>query len=103
MRILAYLKMIEKPAEDFAYQAPREAKGKTLKFSSLPASSACGIIRFLTRPGEFVKKDRAVAKIYNAFGKLQDTLLCKQDGVMLGHSDFSVAFPGAPVMAFGVF
>jgi len=103
MRILAYLEMIAKPAEDFAYQAPQAAKGKTLKFSSLPVSSASGIIRFLTRPGELVEKDRAVAKIYNAFGKLQDTLLCKQDGVMLGHSDFSVAFPGAPVMAFGVF
>jgi len=45
----------------------------------------------------------SVAKIYNAFGKLQDTLLCKQDGVVLGHSDFSVTFPGAPVMTFGVF
>jgi predicted deacylase len=103
MRILAYLKMIAKPAEDFAYQAPEMSKGKILKFSSLPVSSASGIIRFQARPGDYVRKDRPVAKIYNAFGKLQDTLLCKQDGVVLGHSDYSVAFPGAPVMAFGVF
>jgi predicted deacylase len=101
--ILAYLKMAGKPAEDFTYQAHQAAKGKILKSSSLPVSSASGIIRFLTQPGDLVKKDQAVAKIYNAFGKLQDTLLCKQDGVVLGHSDFSVAFPGAPVMAFGVF
>ena len=101
--ILAYLKMITKPDEDFTYQAPEAAKGKILKSSSLPVSSASGIIRFLTQPGDLVKKDHAVAKIYNAFGKLQDTLLCKQDGVVPGHSDFSVAFPGAPVMAFGVF
>jgi len=101
--ILAYLKMITKPAEDFIYQAPEAAKGKILKSSSLPVSSASGIIRFLTQPGDLVKSGQAVAKIYNAFGKLQDTLLCKQDGVVLGHSDFSVAFPGAPVMAFGVF
>jgi predicted deacylase len=101
--ILAYLKMIPKPAEDFVYQAPETVKDKILKFSSLPVSSASGIIRFQARPGDLVKKDRPVAKIYNAFGKLQDTLLCKQDGVVLGHSDFSVAFPGAPVMAFGVF
>jgi len=103
LRILAYLKMTEKAAEDFTYQAPQTAKGKILKSSLLPVSSASGIIRFLTQPGDLVKKDQAVAKIYNAFGKLQDTLLCKQDGVVLGHSDFSVAFPGAPVMAFGVF
>jgi predicted deacylase len=101
--ILAYLNMIVKPAEDFTYQAPETAKGKTLKFSSLPVSSASGIIRFLTQPGNLAKSGQAVAKIYNAFGKLQDTLLCKQDGIVLGHSDFSVAFPGAPVMAFGVF
>ena len=103
MRILAYLKMITKPAEDFAYQALEMSKGKILKFSSLPVSSASGIIRFQAKPGDLVKKDQAVAKIYNAFGKLQATLLCKQDGVVLGHSDFSVAFPGAPIMAFGVY
>ena len=101
--ILGYLNMITKPVEDFTYQAPEAAKGKTLKFTSLPVSSASGIIRFLTHPGNIVKTGQSVAKIYNAFGKLQDTLLCKQDGVVLGHSDFSVAFPGAPVMAFGVF
>lgn len=103
LRILAYLKMTAKPAEDFTYQAPEAAKGKILKSSSLPVGSASGIIRFLTQPGDLVKKGQPVAKIYNAFGKLQDTLLCKQDGIVLGHSDFSVAFPGSPVMAFGVF
>jgi predicted deacylase len=103
LRILAYLKMTEKPAEDFTYQVPEAAKGKILKSSSLPVSSASGIIRFMIQPGDLVKSGRAVAKIFNAFGKLQDTLLCKQDGVVLGHSDYSVAFPGAPVMAFGVF
>ena len=101
--ILAYLGMITKPAEDFIYQVPQVAKGKILKSSSLPVSSASGIIRFLTQPGDLVTKGQAVAKIYNAFGKLQDTLLCREDGVVLGHSDFSVAFPGAPVIAFGIF
>jgi predicted deacylase len=103
LRILAYLKMTVKPAEDFTWQVPEAAKGKILKSSSLPVGSASGIIRFLTQPGDLVKSGQAVAKIYNAFGKLQDTLLCKQDGIVLGHSDFSVAFPGSPVMAFGVF
>jgi predicted deacylase len=103
MGIMAYLKMTAKPDEDFAYKVPDSAKGEILKFSSLPVSSASGIIRFQAKPGDLIKKDQAVAKIYNAFGKLQDTLLCKQDGVVLGHSDFSVAFPGAPVMALGVF
>jgi predicted deacylase len=103
LSILAYLKMVERPDEDFTFQAADARRGKILKFSFLPVSSASGIIRFLTQPGERVKKGQAVAKIYNAFGKLQDTLFCQNDGIVLGHSDFSVAFPGAPVMAFGIF
>ena len=101
--ILAYLEMIDRPAEPFTFKTTQDITTKTLKLSSLPASSASGIVRFLTEPGAVVKKGQAVAKIYNAFGKLQGTLLCLNNGVVLGHSDFSVAFPGAPVMAFGVF
>ena len=41
------------------------------------------------------------AKIYNAFAKLLDTVKCSNDGVILGRSGSSVAFPGAPVTAFG--
>lgn len=103
LKILSYLKMTEKPFEDFTYQAPPTVKGKILKSSSLSVSSASGIIRFMTQPGDVVKRGQAVAKIYNAFGKLQDTLLSKHDGIVLGHSDYSVAFPGAPVMALGIF
>ena len=101
--ILAYLEMVKKPDEDFTYGVNQAVRGKTLKSSSLPVSSASGIVRFLAHPGDIVRKGQAVAKIYNAFGKLQDTLLCQNDGIVLGHSDFSVAFPGAPVMAFGIF
>ncbi len=101
--ILAYLEMMKKPEQDFIFQLPKAVKGKALRFSSLPVSSTSGVIRFLVQPGDLVKKGQAVAKIYNAFGKLLDTILCLNDGIVLGHSDSSVAFPGAPVMAFGVF
>ncbi|MFB0524428.1 MAG: succinylglutamate desuccinylase/aspartoacylase family protein [Phycisphaerae bacterium] len=101
--ILAYLEMIEKPDETFSFVLPQGVKSKTLKFSTLPVSSASGIIRFLAKAGDVVEKGHVVAKIYNTFGKLQDTIVCLSDGIVLGHSDSSVAFPGAPVMAFGVF
>ena len=101
--ILAHLDMIDKPAEPFTFETTQTITTKTLKLSLLPVSSASGIVRFLTPPGAVVKKGQTFAKIYNAFGKLQGTLLCQNDGIVLGHSDFSVAFPGAPVMAFGIF
>ena len=100
--ILAYLGMMEAPDEPFIFQVPAEVMNRLLKFSSHPVSSASGIIRFLAKPGDVLKKGHAVARIYNAFGKLQDTILCSADGIVLGHSDSSVAFPGAPLMAFGV-
>jgi predicted deacylase len=100
--ILSYLKMIETEEEPFAFDVPENIKGKSLRFSRGPYSSASGIIRFFAKPGEIVKKGRAVAKIYNTFGKLQDTVVCLNDGIVLGHSDSSVAYPGAPVMAFGI-
>ncbi|MFZ2145921.1 MAG: succinylglutamate desuccinylase/aspartoacylase family protein [Sedimentisphaerales bacterium] len=100
--ILAYLGMIESEDEPFRFKLPENVEGKSLRFSKGPISSASGIIRFFARPGEMVKKGRAVAKIYNTFGKLQDTVVCLHDGIVLGHSDSSVAYPGAPIMAFGV-
>jgi len=101
--ILAYLGMVGKPVETFCFDLPEVVKGRTLRFSTEPFSAASGVIRFLAKAGDVVKKGQAVAKIYNTFGKLQDTIVCLSDGVVLGHSDSSVAFPGAPVMAFGVF
>jgi len=102
LSILAYLGMTETPEETFTFDVPAQVRGKSLRFSSQPVSSASGIIRFLAKPGDVLKKGHPVARIYNAFGKLQDTILCPADGIVLGHSDSSVAFPGAPVMAFGV-
>lgn len=101
--ILSHMEMLEKPQEDFTFRTALPSSARILAFSSLPVSSASGIIRFLSHPGDIVGKGQPVAKIYNAFGKLQGTLLSQNDGIVLGHSDFSVAFPGAPVMAFGVF
>ena len=100
--ILAYMGMIESQSEPFRFELPEDIKGKALKFSRGPSSSASGIIRFLAMPGQMVKKGQAIAKIYNTFGKLQDTVLSLNDGIVLGHSDSSVAYPGAPVTAFGI-
>jgi predicted deacylase len=99
--VLAYLGMVEQTAAQFRFQLPDVVTGQAVKFCSEPVSSASGIIRFLAKPGEIVRKGQPVAKIYNTFGKLQGTIVCLDDGIVLGHSDSSVAYPGAPVMAFG--
>lgn len=81
---------------------PEAARKRVLLYSSRPYSSTSGVIRFLCHPGDIVKGGQPVAQIYNAFGKLGETVKAHADAIVLGCSDSSVAYPGAPIMAFGV-
>ena len=101
LNILSNLAMINPVPESFSHQLTRIFGDRILRFSDQPVSSSSGIIRFLAKPGDVVRQGRPVAKIYNPFGKLQETVVARHSGIVLGHSDSSVAFPGAPVMAFG--
>lgn len=78
-------------------------QNRILYYSSQPISSSSGIIRFFKKPGEIVYKGEKLAKIYNVFGKLNETIVSLNDGIVLGHNDYAVAYPGSPIMAFGVF
>lgn len=100
MNVLAYLNMIVPRDYFLSYPVSDVIKDKNLMYSYL-SSSTSGIVRFFAKPGEIIKMGRPVARIYNAFGKLQETIIAAKDGIVLGHADYSVAFPGAPVMSFG--
>jgi predicted deacylase len=102
VNILAWLGMLDNPDGPTVFDVPDSLRGKILRLSTEPVSPTSGITRFMAKPHDMVKKGQVVAKIYNAFGKLQDTILALEDGIVLGHSDSSVAFPGAPIMAFGM-
>lgn len=101
--VLSGLEMVEPAATPFAYPLPERCRGRILDYSDQPLSSTSGILRFVSKPGEVVRKDQPIAKVYNAFGKLQETMTAGREGIVLGHTDSSVAFPGMPVMAFGIF
>jgi predicted deacylase len=100
-RILQHLGML--PADDtpFAYPLAVQLEGQRLTYSQTPVSATSGIIRFQARPGELVRQGQSVARIVNAFGRLQQTIQARHDAIVLGLADSAVAFPGAPVMAFG--
>jgi predicted deacylase len=100
--ILSHLGMVEAATEAFRYPLPEAVAGRILDYSDKPLSSTSGIVRFLAKPGDVVAKGQAIAKVYNAFGKLQETMTAARDGIVLGHSDSAVAFPGMPMMAFGI-
>lgn len=101
--ILAYLGMIEPRENSFGYPLPPEyGSGNLLRYSDKPYGSRTGIIRFLVKPGSTVKKGQPLAKIVNAFGRQQEMVTALHDAIVLGHSDSSAAFPGTPIMAFGI-
>ncbi|HUT09131.1 MAG TPA: succinylglutamate desuccinylase/aspartoacylase family protein [Thermoguttaceae bacterium] len=100
--ILAELGMIEPDDEPFGFPLPAEVMGKPLRYSNQPLSSTSGILRFMTRPGAVVRAGQSLAKVVNAFGRHLETLTTAHDAFVLGHTDSSVAYPGAPVVALGV-
>lgn len=98
--ILSALKMVE---PFYSRQSlPVNLQNRVLRYSEKPFSSTSGIARFLVSPGEIVKKNQPFARIYDVFGKLQETLRAGNKSVVLGYADSSVAFPGRTIAAFGV-
>ena len=100
--ILAHIGLVPADTPPVTYPLPPVFKGRVLRYSDKPHSATSGIIRFLARPGDIVTARQSIAKTYNAFGKMQETLIALDDGIVLGHTDSSVVFPGMPVMAFGI-
>ncbi len=99
--ILEHLNMVDR-GEPFRFELPSNVEGIRFRYSNKPFSSTSGIIRFLATPGAVVQQGQPMAKVYNAFGRLQETLVAADEALVLGHTDSSVAYPGAPVFALAV-
>jgi predicted deacylase len=100
-----FMKLGMVPVTDAFFQYPLMARfrERTLKYSCQPLSSTSGIIRFIKKPGDIITKGQKIAHVYNAFGKQIETISALADGIVIGHTDNALAFPGSPVMAFGIF
>lgn len=101
--ILKELKMAEEVYE-FKIKAvwPVNLKGKILLYSDKPHAQSSGLVHFLIKPGDILRPQDPIARIYNVFGKLHKTVRAEETAVVLGYSDSSVAFPGARLVALGV-
>ncbi|MBN1184203.1 MAG: succinylglutamate desuccinylase/aspartoacylase family protein [Bacteroidales bacterium] len=102
-KMLVSMGMVDPLGNEATFPLPKHLVNKTLTYSPEPLCSSSGMIRFLKKPGDIVKKGDKIARVYNAFGKLVETISAINDGIILGHNDYAVAFPGSPVMAFGVY
>jgi hypothetical protein len=100
--VLAQLEMVERPPAPFEFAVPPECRRRFLTYSDGALSSTSGIIRFAVEPRDVVEAGQPVAKIYNAFGKLLETVVATHKGLVLGLADSAVAYPGVPVVALGL-
>jgi len=99
--ILHHLGMTPSLEQSFENLSIHKHKKQLYTYSECPVSSTSGIIRFLAQPGDTVAPGQPIAKIYNTFGKLKETMHAKNHGIVLGHTDSSVVFPGMAVISFG--
>jgi len=99
--LLHELEMVRDAMKMIHYHAPRKYMQGTLVYSPFPYSSRSGILRFLKKPGEPVRKGQRIADIYNAFGRRIESIRSLNEGIILGQTDHALSYPGAPVMAFG--
>jgi predicted deacylase len=81
--------------------APASEHTQPLRYANpnLPLCTRSGLIRFEVSPGQEVKKNQVLARVYSAFGSLEETLRTEVSGIILGLTDHARVMPGREVVA----
>lgn len=75
------------------------AKTSPLRYTNLPRCTTSGLIRFAVSPGQQIKKNQLLAKVYSAFGSDEESLRAVAAGFVLGLEDHARVLPGREVIA----
>lgn len=62
-------------------------------------SKESGIIEYLVKPGQFVKKQQPLLKITNVLGKIEEIIFADRNCYIISLNDFSVSFPGSGLIS----
>ena len=85
--------------EDPATEASRSVDARLLSYTNRPLCSSSGLVRFVVTPGDRVRANQVVARIYSAFGSREETLRATSAGYVLGLADHARAVPGSELIA----
>ena len=88
---LIHLGMMEGERVEPPYQA-------VIRKSIWLRATVGGILKFHVTAGDFVEKDQPIATNYSILGQEQNTLVCPQDGIILGIATLPAVKPGEPVV-----
>jgi len=104
LQVLAGYDMIPSAPSAAPYPLqPLYPAGQVLGYTERPRCTRSGIIRLLVKPGDPVVAGQPLAKIYNAFGRHQETLHAVSRAFVLATADSAVAFPGMLPVVFGTY
>lgn len=73
--------------------------GHVLSYCNSPRSKSSGILRFLAKPGDTMKKGQEFATVSNSFGEVVEILKAEKPGIILGLVDRAVTYSGNEVIA----
>lgn len=96
--VLAILQTLGMTHDDHA-RAPATDHLQPLPYTNQPLCSKSGLIRFAVAPGQQVTKGQVLARVYSAFGSLEETLRANVAGIVLGLEDHARVMPGREVIA----
>ena len=99
--ILLYFRMLDGGEKPWV----SETKIKTVEKLELDeniTSSESGIIEYLVKPGQFVKKGEPLVKITNVLGKIEEVIFAEKNCYIISLNDFSVSFPGGGLFSIAV-
>lgn len=99
--ILSHFQMIETKGKPWVSETKIKTKER-LELVENITSSESGIIKFLVKPGQFVKTGNALAKITNVLGKIEEIIFATHDCYIIALNDYAVSFPGDNLLGVAV-
>jgi predicted deacylase len=78
---------------------PEPSSQQVLDYTSRPLCASSGIVRYAVLPGDEVETGQTVARVYSAFGSLEETLRAEKAGIVLGVADHARTVPGTEIIA----
>lgn len=99
--ILLYFGMLDTEKKLWVSETKIKTKERLELIENI-TSSESGIIEYLVRPGQFVKKGGALVKITNILGKIEEIIFAERDCYIISLNDCSVSFPGGGLLSIAV-
>jgi predicted deacylase len=96
---LRHLGMIDAPG--LADQSTEDQD--LLTYTSQPRCTSNGLIRFAVAPGDTVRTNQILARVYSAFGSCEEKLRATGPGYVLGLGNHARVLPGCEVIAIAEF